>query len=176
MSCQNEHFPDDINALLNNDVITNQMLLSLDPFLDDNMELRVGGSLKRSTINYYEKHPIILPKGGHLSHLIIKYYHEKAEHQGTGLTISTIMCNGFYIICISKLVVSLILKCVICRRLRHNTQTQKMADLPSERLAPAAPFTYVTIDCFGPHTVTERRKEIKIYGIVFVCQASRAVG
>ena len=37
MSCQNEHFPDEINALLNDDVITNQMLLSLDPFLDDNM-------------------------------------------------------------------------------------------------------------------------------------------
>ena len=89
MSCQNEHFPDEINALLNDDVITKQMLLSLDPFLDDNMALRVGGRLKRSTINYYEKHPIILPNEGHLSHLIIKHYHEKAEHKGRGLTIST---------------------------------------------------------------------------------------
>ena len=158
MSCQNEHFPDEINTLLNDDVITNQMLLSLDPFLDDNMVLRVGGRLKRSTINYYEKHPIILPKEGHLSHLIIKHYHEKAEHQGRGLTISTIRCNGFYIIGISRLVASLIFKCVICRRLRHNTQTQKMADLPIERLEPTAPFTYVAFDCFGPYTVTERRK------------------
>ena len=134
------------------------MLLFLDPFLDENMVLRVGGRLKRSTINYYEKHPIILPKEGHLSHLIIKHYHEKAEHRGRGLTISTNRCNGFYIIGISRLVASLIYKCVVCRRLRHNTQTHKMADLHIERLEPAAPFTYVAIDCFGPYTVTERRK------------------
>ena len=50
-----------------------------------------------------------------------------------------------------------------------------MEDLPIERLEPAAPFTYVAIDCFGPYTVTERRKEIKRYGIVFVFQASRAI-
>ena len=62
MSCQNEHFQDEINALLNDDVITNQMLLCLDPFLDENMVLRVGGRLKRSTINYYEKHPINYPR------------------------------------------------------------------------------------------------------------------
>ena len=118
----------------------------------------IGGRLKRSTINYYEKHPIILPKEGHLSHLIIKHYHEKAEHQGRGLTISTIRCNGFYIIGISRLAASLIFKCVICRRIGHNIQTQKMADLPIEQLEPAAPFPYVAIDCFGPYTVTERRK------------------
>ena len=169
MSCQNEHFPGETNALLNDDVITNQMLISLDPSLDDNMLLCVGGRLTRSTINYYERHPIILPKEAHLSHLIIKHYHEKAEHQGRCLTISTIRCNGFYIIGISRLVASLTFRCVICRCLRHNTQTQKMAYLPIERLEPAAPFTYVAIDCFGRYTVTEIIMEITRYMIVFVC-------
>ena len=56
-----------------------------------------------------------------------------------------------------------------------NTQTQKMADLPIERLEHAAPFTYIAINCFGPYTVTERKNEIKRYGIVFVCQASSAI-
>ena len=104
ITCQNELFPDDINALLNDEVIINQLLLSLDPFLDDNVVLCVNGRLKRSTINYYEKHPIILPKECHLSHMIIKHYYEEAEHRGRGLTISTIRCNGIYIIDISRLV------------------------------------------------------------------------
>ena len=82
---------------------------------------------------------------------------------------------GYYIIGVSRLVATLIFKCIICRRLRHKPQVQKMADLPLDRLEPSPPFTHVGIDCFGPYTVTERRKEIKRYGLVFVCQASRAI-
>ena len=50
-----------------------------------------------------------------------------------------------------------------------------MADLPSERLTPCPPFTYVGADCFGPFLVKDYRKEIKRYGVVFTCMASRAV-
>ena len=69
----------------------------------------------------------------------------------------------------------MIFKCVRCRKLRHATQVQKMSDLPSDRIEPSAPFTFVSLDCFGPYLVNERRKEIKRYGLLFVCQASRAI-
>ena len=118
---------------------------------------------------------MILPKYGHLTHIIIKHYHEKAQHQGRGITISTIRSNGFYIIGVYRLVASMIFKCVRCRNLRHATQVQKMSDLPSDRIEPSAPFTFVSLDCFGPYLVNERRKEIKRYGLLFVCQASRAI-
>lgn len=50
-----------------------------------------------------------------------------------------------------------------------------MSDLPSVRLDPSAPFTYCGIDCFGPFTVTEGRKQVKRYGLMVTCLASRAV-
>ena len=174
-SCQAELMPQEIHKLLNNEQITDKTMKSLDPFLDVNTILRVGGRLRRAPFDYNEKHPMILPKYGHLTQLIIKHYHEKAQHQGRGITISTIRSNGFYIIGVSRLVASMIFKCVRCRKLRHATQVQKMSDLPSDRIEPSAPFTFVSLDCFGPYLVNERRKEIKRYGLLFVCQASRAI-
>lgn len=40
---------------------------------------------------------------------------------------------------------------------------------------PAAPFTYSAVDHFGPFFVKEGRKEVKRYGVIFTCLASRAI-
>ena len=48
--CQMEQYPEEISALNNKDTVANQMLLSLDPFIDEDMILRVGGRLKRSIL------------------------------------------------------------------------------------------------------------------------------
>ena len=50
-----------------------------------------------------------------------------------------------------------------------------MADLPEERSSDAAPFTYVGMDMFGPFVTKEDRKELKCYGAIFTCHASRAI-
>ena len=51
-----------------------------------------------------------------------------------------------------------------------------MADLPAERVTPdKPPFTYTGVDFFGPFLVKRGRSEMKIYGCVFTCLASRAV-
>jgi hypothetical protein len=50
-----------------------------------------------------------------------------------------------------------------------------MADLPSDRVNPAPPFTYTSMDAFGPFYIKEGRKELKRWGIIFTCLASRAV-
>ena len=66
-------------------------------------------------------------------------------------------------------------KCVVCRRVRSSTRGQKMSDLPKDRLEPAPPFTYSSVDFFGPFYVKEGRKEQKRYGVLFTCMASRAI-
>ena len=58
--------------------------------------------------------------------------------------------------------------------IKHQLALRKW-HLPSARLAPAAPFTYVGIDYFGPFLIKEGRKEKKCYGVVFACLASRAI-
>jgi hypothetical protein len=50
-----------------------------------------------------------------------------------------------------------------------------MADLPVERLESAAPFTYCGVDFFGPFYIKEGRKELKRYGALYTCLASRII-
>lgn len=150
-------------------------LWKLDPFLDDSGVLRVGGRLRQSSLLYGVKHPIILPKTSHVTHLIIKHHHEEASHQGRGITIGELRSSGYWILGCTSAVSSYIYKCVICRKSRGRNQEQKMADLPKERLEPSPPFTHCGIDCFGPFMVKDGRKEMKKYGLLFTCMASRAV-
>ena len=54
--------------------------------------------------------------------------------------------------------------------------TQKMADLPEQRVTPAPPFSRVSINYFGPITVTvSKRTTDKRWGCIFVCMVTRAV-
>ena len=69
----------------------------------------------------------------------------------------------------------IIAKCIICHKLRGRVQDQKMSDLPSEHLTPAPPFTYTGMDVFGPFYIKEGRKELKRWGLIFTCLASRAI-
>ena len=59
--------------------------------------------------------------------------------------------------------------------MRSAVVEQKMADLPEDRLEPAPPFTFCAVDYFGPFSIREGRKEIKRYGVLFTCLASRAI-
>ena len=47
-----------------------------------------------------------------------------------------------------------------------------MSELPSDRLQ-ASP--YCGVDLFGPFTIKNYRKELKSYGIMFICLCSRAI-
>ena len=170
------HFAEEISIMSKNKYMpNNNRFSSLDPFIDDAGILRVGGRLKQSALSYEVKHPILLPRDSHATRLIIRHFHDATSHQGRGITTNAIRSHGIWIIACSKVVASVIFKCVTCRRLRGYCQTQKMADLPDKRLEPSPPFTHCAIDCFGPFTVKERRTYVKRYGLMVTCMASRAV-
>ncbi|XP_066928182.1 uncharacterized protein [Clytia hemisphaerica] len=50
-----------------------------------------------------------------------------------------------------------------------------MSDLPEDRIAESAPFTYSGVDVFGPFTIKDGRKRPKRYGLLFTCCSSRAI-
>ena len=64
---------------------------------------------------------------------------------------------------------------VTCRHLRGTSGEQKMAKLLSSRVEPAPQFSYCAVDYFGPWHIKEGRKEVKKYGVLFTCLASRAI-
>ncbi len=150
-------------------------LHKLDPFLDKQGVLRVGGRLKNATTPYEVKHPTIVPKIDHVTILLIRHYHVAHKHQGYGITHNAIRQAGYWVINGRSAVSSVIHRCVTCRKLRGRSMEQKMADLPSERVNPSPPFAYTGMDVFGPFYIKEGRKELKRWGIIFTCLSSRAV-
>ena len=54
-------------------------LSKLDPILQDGL-LRVGGRLRHAVIPEHLKHPVILPKGIHVTNIIIQYYPVTSGH------------------------------------------------------------------------------------------------
>ena len=75
----------------------------------------------------------------------------------------------------SSLVGHHISKCIIFRKLRAFPQQQLMAELPIDRLEQVPPFTFSAVVYFGPFYIREGRKEMKRYGVLFTCMASRAI-
>ena len=135
----------------------------------------MGGRLHRSNQSMQNKHPVVLPRKGHVTDLVIHHFHAKVEHQGRGITTNEIRANGFWILGCSSAVSSVIYKCVKCRKIRGKCQIQKMADLPVDRLEPSPPFSYCAVDFFGPWYIKEGHKTLKRYGALFTCMSSRAV-
>lgn len=121
------------------------------------------------------KHPVVLPKQGHVTGLIISHYHNLVEHQGRGMTLNQIRSARFSIIGGRSTVSNYISRCVCCWKLRGMVQEQKMANLPEDSVQPAPPFSYCAVDYFGPWYVKEGRRQLKRYGVLFTCMASRAV-
>ena len=66
--------------------------------------------------------------------------------------------------------------CFDCKRRLQSPDSQKMSDLPYERVTPGEPpFTFVGVDYFGPFYVKRGRCMEKRYGVLFTCLAVRAV-
>nr|XP_054606831.1 uncharacterized protein LOC129166991 [Nothobranchius furzeri] len=175
---QREAFPDEIQSLKAKEGVVKtkySKLKGLNPTLDEDGVLRVGGRLNQSALHPHIKHPVILPKNSHISSLLVKHFHERIHHQGRGMTVNELRANGWWILGSSGIVSSHIFKCVKCRKYRRCTETQKMGDLPQDRMETMPPFTYTGMDCFGPIYVKEGRKEDKRYGLLLTCLCSRAI-
>lgn len=137
--------------------------------------LRVGGRLRRSTIEDESKHPVILPKSHHVVDLIVTDAHIQSGHSGQEHVLSLIR-NNFWIIKARTTVRKLTSRCIACKRRQAKPSNQKMADLPLERVTPdKPPFSFVGVDCFGPFLVKRGRSQVKRYGILYTCLALRAI-
>ena len=91
-------------------------LLRLDPFIDENGLIRVGGRIRNASIDDKAKHPIVLPKKEYLSELVARQLHERVEHQGRGITMNEVRSSGYWIIGGKSVVAKLMKKCATCQR------------------------------------------------------------
>ena len=69
----------------------------------------------------------------------------------------------------------MILRCVVCCKLRGKLGEQKMSDIPKEKISNDPPFTHCGVDMFRQFAIKQRRSELKRYGTFFTCMTSKAV-
>ncbi|XP_006811382.1 uncharacterized protein LOC102802836 [Saccoglossus kowalevskii] len=174
---QKEAFPEEIASLQikGKTVKRSSSIYKLDPFLGSDNLVRVGGRLGNAMLSDEAKPPLILPKGSHVSELVLCEIHEDGGHFGRAYILSKLR-ERYWIVHANSAARRMIHKCVICKRHRAKVTEQKMADLPAARLKTGEPpFTRVGVDYFGPILIKQRRSIVKRYGVIFTCLAIRAV-
>jgi len=138
----------------------------------------VGGRLQNSELNFDQQHPLILPKGHHITTLIIEDTHNKNLHAGGQLLLS-LLRQKFWIPDGRNVVRKATYKCLTCMRLKASTATQLMGQLPGERVTPTRPFTNSGVDYAGPFHIKQGGQRSKIttkgYIALFICLSTRAI-
>lgn len=153
-------------------------LLSLNPFLDDNGVLRVGGRLKHANLKYERKFPILLPPRHHITLLLIKNEHLRLLHAGNEATLNSLR-QRFWPVAGRSAVRKIIRKCIKCFRAKPIMGHQIMGDLPVYRVQQARPFLNTGVDFAGPLLIRELhgrgKRTHKAYIALFVCFATKAI-
>lgn len=82
----------------------NSSLRKLNPYIDFDGILRVGGWLNRGDLHQDYKNLIIIPSRHHVAKLIVEFYHRKSRHQGRHITGGAVRSAGFWIVGSKRLI------------------------------------------------------------------------
>ncbi|XP_054711310.1 uncharacterized protein LOC129220901 [Uloborus diversus] len=172
-------FAEDIQNLKNQSCLSGKSKLKyLNPFLDPEGVLRVGGRLDHSNLSYEKKHPIVLPHDHKLGEIIFEYFHKKFFHVGPQALLHHVR-QSYWIINGRSLARKIVHKCLVCFRNKPRGINQIMGNLPSERVNPSPSFKECGIDFCGPFSIkykNQRKGTLnKIFVALFVCLATKAI-
>ncbi|CAI6374547.1 unnamed protein product [Macrosiphum euphorbiae] len=147
--------------------------------IDDKDILRVGGRLKNaSTIEVFQRQPIILPGDSIYTKLLFQREHIRCMHGGP-LAILALVRLYYWPLKARNIARATVHKCVTCFRQKPVFVEPIMGDLPRERIEPSRPFKISGIDFAGPLLIKDSLKKraslTKGYVCIFVCFATKAV-
>lgn len=153
-------------------------LRKLNPFLDQDNIIRLGGRIATSDIPYNHAHPIILPHREHITSLIVEQYHLRLLHSGIQNTLGNLRLK-YWPINSRNEVKKVIHRCVRCIRYNARTCEQQMAGLPTPRVSLVRPFLHVGVDFTGAIYIRSSMgrscKYVKGYICLFVCLSTKAL-
>lgn len=113
---QQEAFTEEFRCFEDNrNISKNSPLFTLNPLIDENGPMRVGGCVSQANVGFDESNPIIIPQRHLIATLIVRHYHKQAQHQERYFTEGAIRMAGFWIVGAKRCICSLIFVCVICR-------------------------------------------------------------
>jgi len=177
---QRENFPQEFKWLESNqESPKGSRLKSLNPFMDTEGFIRVGGRLSQAEdIPEVTKHPLVLPKHNYLVKLIIQEIHERHKHAGP-LLMASILSTRFWILGLKPALTRCIKSCIQCQKVTAEVGRQMMGNLPKSRISKARPFLYTGVDYAGPIQVSPTKGRgqhtVKAWIAVFVCFTTKAI-
>lgn len=176
---QNREFTEDIQHLQKfSKASSKSKILSLNPYIDSEGLLRVGGRLSNASISKHMMHPLIIPHESQLTNLLIDHAHKSTFHGGARVTLAWLR-QQFWILGGNRAIKRRLRLCVTCRRHNPSKQHQMMGDLPESRSTPSKPFYHTGVDFTGYVDVKASKgrgiKTFKGYISVFVCMVTKAV-
>ena len=103
---------------LNKSLYKRSKISCLDSFLDGDEVIGVGERLEKSFLNNECKHPILFPKAGKITVLLIKHHYKLTGHSGQSIALNEIRSSEYWILGANSAVKNIIYNCVECRRYR----------------------------------------------------------
>ncbi|XP_055686819.1 uncharacterized protein LOC129792077 [Lutzomyia longipalpis] len=179
-AAQQESFAEDIHNLQRNkEVSRKSSIRNLNPFLDDEGILRVGGRIEKSNLKYNQKHQILLHSNHHLTELIVRKCHADTLHGGHQLVLSFVR-QQYWPIRGINIVKKIARNCIQCFKTNPKLSEQMMGNLPASRVDTefTKPFKRIGIDFCGPFMVKpplRRSAVVKVYVAVYICMVTRAI-
>ncbi|XP_062703860.1 uncharacterized protein LOC134286283 [Aedes albopictus] len=172
---QLEGFADEFRMLRSGQTAKSK-LLALDPFIDREGMLRVGGRLKHANISFGKKHQLLLPRSHHVTKILIAALHKDHLHIGQqGLL--AIVRQRYWPVRAKCTIRQIVKKCVRCFRMNPPEVVQFMGALPDYRVNPSPVFYSTGIDYAGPFFVRQGRRaaKVKAYVALFICMSTKAI-
>ncbi|GFV79136.1 integrase catalytic domain-containing protein [Trichonephila clavipes] len=137
---QEQVFLAEIKSLQSKGVVSpSSKLRNLNPFIDSDGLLRVGGRLSNSDLPYVNKHPAILPGNHNLTVQIIVHFHRKNLHTGASSLLHYVR-EKFWPLNGRSLCRKVVHECLVCFKSRPLVTSQLMGNLPRDRVVPDYPF------------------------------------
>ena len=176
---QARSFPKERDALLHDRKISpSSRLLSLAPYLDQELLLRVGGRLSNSCLTMSQKHPIVVDANDILITLLGTYLHVCLGHCGPTLLLVS-LGRRFHVVNARRLTRSICSQCKVCRKAAPRTHPQQLGELPADRVTTTPAFDSTGLDYAGPFTLkrghTRKPSYIKAYLCLFICLSTKAI-
>lgn len=113
-SIQRECYEDEIKILRGQkELPKDSKIKGLNPFINAQGLLRVGGRLQNADLSFSQKHPVIMPKNHQAVTNLIKNAHEKTMHGSELLTLAFLR-QRYYIPRVSEKVRQYIHSCMVC--------------------------------------------------------------
>ena len=169
----------DAQKIFRAEPIFKQRERSLQLFDDYDGILRSQGRLDYSQLPYCARHPAVLPRGYHITKLIIRKCHSRVMHNGVNETLVEVR-SKYWIVKGRQEVRKIISRCTTCKRIEGKGYCVPLPPpLPQFRVSEEFAYTQLGVDFAGPVYVkniyTRDKKAYKAYIALFTCASTRGI-